>query len=829
MNSSRDAGAWQEIDQIFQAAISLNPAARPAFLSERCSDADVRQRVERLLLQVDTHVSFLRTGGGLELASEDTQADDVAPGKQIRGFRLIEVLGEGGMGEVWKAEQTEPVRRFVALKLIKPGMDSRHVVARFTSERQALALMSHQCIARVYDGGVSESGRPFFVMELVKGVPIVQYCDENRLATRKRLELFCRVCEGVQHAHHKGVIHRDIKPSNVLVTTEDGPAVPKIIDFGIARATDQRLTESTLHTKIGEIMGTPGYMSPEQFEFGALDVDTRTDVYSLGAVLYELLTSMRPFEWDRAMGGYEELRKLIREKDPTRPSTRIEKLKPGAEDIFRKHRCDRSALLSELRGDLDWITMKALEKDRTARYDSPHELAEDIRRYLESEPVIAGPRSRAYRFSKFAQRNRTAIAVASSAAFGLVAAGVTLTYSLFESQKHRETAEAALVSAEQSRAEAEAVTDFLSDMMVSATPKREGLDVTVREIVERGAATIDGRFADQPMAGARLRSTMGLVYNGLGLFDEARPLHERALELAETAAGGSSTEIGPYLTRLAGLYQSQGKHEKSRTLFYRALDIFEDAHGPDDPSVALVLVDLSSLLTTMGERHEAAELLQRSIRIYQTEYGDDSPHVAVLQNNVAVLLTEAGEFKEARKHCEQALAAFGNKFSPTHPWVLTIRGNIADLHMAEGEYQLPLPILEDVLALREEELGPNHLDLAHTLTSLGELRLHRAEHEAAMIATERSLAIRLQALGADHPHVAASLRVRGAIHEQLGDLALARQDLERALEIAENTTGVGERSVRENVERLVEVLRKIGDQGTADRLQSRYAEVLRPE
>ena len=330
--------------------------------------------------------------------------------EQIGPYRLLRQIGEGGMGEVYEAEQLEPIRRRVALKIVKRGMDTQEFVARFESERQALAMMDHPCIAKVFDAGASERGRPYFVMEYVEGIPITDYCDGRRLNLRQRLELLVQVCEGVQHAHQKAIIHRDIKPTNVLVTEVDGRPVPKIIDFGVAKAMDQSLTDQTAQTNLGQLIGTPAYMSPEQANLDGKGIDTRTDVYALGVLLYELLVSERPFSKQELENvGLQEVLRKIREDEPPRPSARVTIMATSLETAARDRGCEPSSLRKRLRGDLDWIAMKALEKDRTRRYDTTNGLALDIQRYLRDEPVLAGPPSTAYTVRKFVKRHRTGV------------------------------------------------------------------------------------------------------------------------------------------------------------------------------------------------------------------------------------------------------------------------------------------------------------------------------------------------------------------------------------------------------------------------------------
>jgi serine/threonine protein kinase/Flp pilus assembly protein TadD len=418
------AASVADIKSIFGKALELSSASeRAAYLEQVCrGDARLRGEVESLLQARQRAVGFL-AGPDADPATTLDERVLERPGTVIGPYRLMEQIGEGGMGLVFMAEQTEPVRRRVALKVLKPGMDTRQVVARFEAERQALALMDHLNIARVFDGGETASGRPYFVMELVRGIPITDFCDQSQLPVRERLELFLHVCQAVQHAHQKGVIHRDVKPSNVLVTMQDGTAVVKVIDFGVAKAIGQPLTDKTLFTGFAQMIGTPLYMSPEQAAISALDVDTRSDIYSLGVLLYELLTGTTPFDQERLhQAGYDEMRRIIREEEPPRPSTRISTLGQAATTISTQRKSDPKRLSQLFRGELDWIVMKCLEKDRNRRYESASALAADVQRYLADEPVLACPASAAYRFRKFARKNRKLLATAAAFAVLIVLA-----------------------------------------------------------------------------------------------------------------------------------------------------------------------------------------------------------------------------------------------------------------------------------------------------------------------------------------------------------------------------------------------------------------------
>ncbi len=737
---------------------------------------------------------------------------------QLDKYRILQRIGTGGMGDVFEAQQLEPVRRRVALKVIKRGMDTDAVVARFESERQALALMDHECIAKVFDGGATPDGRPYFAMEYVKGIPITEYCDKNRLGTKQRLELFLQVCEGVQHAHQKGIIHRDIKPSNVLVTVHEAKPVPKIIDFGLAKATAHALTERTLFTELGQLVGTPEYMSPEQAEMSGLDVDTRTDVYSLGVLLYELLVGTLPFDPKvlRA-GSFEDIRRKIRDEEPQKPSTRLVTVlaSVGGPTPAPRPRPEILALSKQLRGDLDWIVMTAMEKDRTRRYASASDLAADIVRHLRNEPVLAGAPSSTYRMKKFVLRHKVGVATAAAVMTAVVLGMIGTTVGLLRARAANRIALEEATTARQ-------ISDFMVGLFRVADPESTlGNTITAREILDQGASRIEHELHDQPLTQARLLDTMGNVFKSLGLYGQARPLLELSYHIRRGGAGSETLDLATTLSSLGDLARLQGNLAAAESLLVQALAAKEKLLGPGAPEVASTLTDLGVAYTALGKFSEAETVLRRSLAIRERVLGPEHADVAESLNYLGVVAWRQGRYAEALPLFERAIAVWEKTRGGNHPDVARGLNNLGLLYGSQGKYAAAVPVYERAVAIYERTLGPDHIRLAQGLSNLGLVLYQQGDYAAAAPLFERALRIMEKRLGPDHPSVATTLNNLANLKKAQKDDMGAEVFLRRALDIRERALGPDHPDVAWSVADLGVLYRDRGDYAAAEPLLRR--------
>jgi eukaryotic-like serine/threonine-protein kinase len=835
-----DATTWNRVKNIHADAMERDPSARAAFLDSACGDdVDLRRQVESLLtagaeagdfLIDPTHDDSSSAAGFSRYRPDDFNGLIEPPGTRMGRYTLQEPLGEGGFGTVYRAMQTEPVRRTVALKVIKPGMNSRHVVARFDAERQALAIMDHPHIARVFDAGATETGRPYFVMELVDGIPITRFCDENHLPLRDRLDLFIRVCRAVQHAHQKGIIHRDLKPSNVLVLSSNGRAVPKVIDFGVAKALHARLTDHTL-TEARQLLGTPAYMSPEQVE-NTLDVDTRADVYSLGVLLYELLTGAPAFDSKKLLSaGYTEMLHIICQVEPPKPSAR----RP------------------ELRGDLDWIVMKALEKDRDRRYASANALADDVQRHLRCEPVVAGPPTTRYRLGKFIRRHRALIGASGVSLVALVFGLGIAVMALLQTRTERDAAKQARIDADRSREQTATINQFLEDMLTSAdTAQTEGEELTVRQVLDEAALRLRTADGDHPEIESALQRTIGRTYSMIGEYDQATPHLQRALELHEQIDGVNSVEAIQARLHLADNLLLAGDRDRSEELVRESLDMLRAGEPLDQEllarhlhtlgrlskirndfaaaadhlreavelfrridvekgPLARALGDLGVVLMRTADYTEAEAVMREAIDMANALYGQRSARAVGIQAYLAILYRRTGRAAEAETMYGQVLDVQRTLHGPRHPLTVSTMVNLSAVLLDRRAYAEAETLLNEACDALPELHGADSFQYAIALAMRGRAQLQQDRLDAAAHSAQAALDVFVKALGPDHEYVATALLDLGAIEFRRKNTEAAETAFLRAQSIYERIHGKDSPLVGRTLEKLGDVAFSRGD------------------
>ena len=810
---------WQRLWSVFHGALE-RPAgtARAAFLDSACAgDAALRDEVESLIThhEESAEAALFRPGGGGEsLATHfHGSAAEPPPGTRIGPYRIERKLGEGGMGLVYEATQEEPVRRRVALKLIKAGLGSLEVARRFEVERQALARMEHGSIAKVFDAGTTPDGRPFFAMELVAGASIVDYCDRERLPVARRVELFVEACRAVNHAHQKGVIHRDLKPSNVLVATAEGRPVPKVIDFGVARAVEDRADSGggTLLTRLGQIVGTPETMSPEQASLDA-DIDTRTDVYSLGVLLYELVCGLPPFERrSGATGSLIELLRRIREDEPQAPSVRFARAGDAAHRIAAERATEPARLARELRGELDWIVARAMAKERERRYGSAADLADDLERHLAGRPVAAGPPSRLYRFRKLLARHRLEAAAVGALVLALVAFGTAMAVQARRLARSLEIQE-------KERATASRVADFLVELLEQPDPTvARGTEPTLRQVLDRGAEQVAAELGSEPEIQARLLETIGRVQLNLGLYDAAEPVFGRALELRRALGGPRSAEFAADLERLAEIDFERARYPESRARVGEALELRRALFGEEHPAVAESLHLVALLERQAGDLAAAERLHRQALAIQRATLGADDPAIGESFNYVGIVLRRRSDYAGAEAAYREAIAIWRRGLGDDHPKVAMAMNNLAlTMHVA-GDLSGARKIFEELLPLRLRVLGEAHPDYQITLFNYGKLLHDQGDLDAAARAYEQALALARRALGEEHPQVAAILAESGSVLAALGETDEALARAERSLAIRRKVFGAEHATIAASLGYLAEVHAARGENAEADR------------
>jgi eukaryotic-like serine/threonine-protein kinase len=795
--------------QVFTNALKLaTPAERAAYLDEACAgNPQLRADLEGLLQAQANDPDFLEQPvGPLGAATDERQAPGApldrraagfppaeGPGAVLAGrYKLLQEIGEGGMGTVFMAEQTQPVQRKVAVKVIKAGMDSRQVIARFEAERQALALMDHVNIARVLDAGTTEAGRPYFVMELVHGVPITRYCDDNRLTPRQRLELFVPVCRAIQHAHQKGIIHRDIKPSNVMITLYDGQPVPKVIDFGIAKATAQKLTERTLFTHYGTLVGTLEYMSPEQAEMSALGVDTRSDIYSLGVLLYELLTGSTPLERKRLKEvPLQEVLRLIQEEEPPTPSLRLSTTEE-APTIATARGLEPKKLSGLVRGELDWIVMKALEKDRNRRYETANTLAQDVQRYLADEPVLACPPSAGYRFGKFARRNKGLLMATGLILLTLVTGIIGTTWALIEARIQRGQALQGEAQARQSEADAKAVLEFFEKRVLSAArPKGRGLgpEATIRDAVDMAEPGIAGAFQGKPLVEASIRRALGLTYWYAGAYPPAIEQHEKALALRKAHLPLDHPDTLNSMTNLAQAYQSAGRLTDALQLLQDTLKLRKARLGANDPETLWTMNRLGETLQALGRPAEALPLYEEELRIATKVLGPDHEDTLIYMDKLAGIYQNLGRLAEAVALYEKTLQLEKTKLAPDHPDLLATKSNLAWVYSEVGRWAEAETLGRETLEIKKTVFGPDHPETLISMHNLGTAYRDDGRPSEALPLLEEAVRLHKAKMGADHYITLIFMSNLAAVYRNLGRLAEALALFDETLSLQKAKVG----------------------------------------
>jgi serine/threonine protein kinase/tetratricopeptide (TPR) repeat protein len=786
---------------IFVNALAIsNAEERNAFLNEACSEPGQKEQLLALLKAEANLGTFLESP-----ARPAPGRVDEGPGTIIGQYKLLEQIGEGGMGVVFMAEQTRTVRRRVAIKVIRPGMDTRQVIARFEAERQALALMEHPNIARVLDGGTTDSGRPYFVMELVRGVPITEFCDKNRLDAEARLRLFVTVCQAIQHAHQKGIIHRDIKPTNVMVTLSDGQSVAKVIDFGIAKATEQKLTEGTFFTAFGEMIGTPAYMSPEQAEMTSVDVDTRSDIYSLGVLLYELMTGTTPIDDARLRTvGFSEIQRLIREVTPPRPSARLSTLGESATVLAGNRGTDPKRLAKLLAGDLDWIMMKALEKERDRRYATSGEFAADIERFLRHEAVVARPPSTAYRLASFVRRNRGPVVATMIVMVTLLAGTAISTWQAVVANQAKRAAESAAAAERASKVialakegESRAVLDFVQNrVFAAARPLGQasglGKDITLISTLVAALPYVEKSFAQRPLVEARLRQTLGnsflllgdaptaveqferahaiqarllgpsaaatlqsandlaVSYRALGQLDRALAMAEETLEKRRALFGPDGLPTFESMSTVATIYEDKGRHPEALDLRKKVLAGQEAKLGRQHLDTIKSMANLANSYVALGRSSEALQLDEEVLAISKSALGADHPETLSARNNLALDYADGRRYEEALKLHREALGISKEKLGADHPLTLVSMLNVAKALGDLERHEEALALFEEVLAHQKTKPGPEHPHTVHTMYMIGNTLGHVGRYVEALKWHQDALTLRKAKLGPNH-------------------------------------------------------------------------------
>lgn len=699
------------------------------------------------------------------------------PGSRLGCYKLGPILGEGGMGIVYLAEQKQPIKRQVALKVIKPGMDSKRIIARFEAERQVLALLDHPNIAHVHDAGTTESGRPYFVMEYVKGLPVTEHCDQHKLTITERLNLFLQVCHAVHHAHQKGIIHRDIKPSNILVSTEDDQAVPKIIDFGVAKATAKTLEQETLFTEQGQLFGTPEYMSPEQAQMTSEDIDIRSDIYSLGVLLYVLLTGAHPFDTHTLReGGIEHIRQVVRETDPKTPSARLSGLGGQAQEIAESRGIEVATLAKRLHNELEWIPLKAMRKERTERYRSASELADDVENYLKGAPLLAGPPGTLYRLGKFMRRNRALVSGIAAVLVVLTAGVVGITIFAVKAERHR--------------AETQRVFNSLVDTVRnSLDPYNTGEKATVRSVLDTLWRDLEKKFKGLPLAEAKFRQALSIAYWSHGWYEQAEQHIKRAIEINWIHRGPEDPTTLHCINNLAWVYFFDSRYADAEPLFLEVLEGFQRVLGETDGSTLHAMNSLGAVYFVQGRFPEAERLTVRAFTLMQAKEDPSMVNLVDITWGLGHARRLQGRYDEAESLMQKALETSRDWKGEKHTGTLHLRHALGELYRDLGRYDEAEQYLGEALAGRREVWDKHHPNTLLTMGALGWLRYGQGRYEQAEKTFAEALEAARGVVGNVHTVTTQAIHGLGTLYVSQDRYDEAEPLLKEALETTNDLLG----------------------------------------
>jgi eukaryotic-like serine/threonine-protein kinase len=819
---------WQQVKDLLHQAMQLAPERRARFLDEACSEDALRAEVESLLLAGQGAGSgFLQSPALDGSVNGPDRAGEVWPGEHVlrtgqifsERFQLVRKLGEGGMGQVWLAEQTSPVRRQVALKLIKAGMYDESVVRRFQSERQSLALMDHPAIAKVFDAGATPQGQPYFVMEYVPGLPITEYCDRKKLKIGDRLELFIQACEGVQHAHQKAIVHRDLKPANILVVEVDGRPMPRIIDFGLAKVATAQVGAS-LFTQQGHFVGTPGFMSPEQADPSSKDIDTRSDVYSLGVVLYVMLAGSLPFDTKPGKKqSLDELLRKLREEEPPRPSTKVGAHRDTLAETAAARSTEPHQLLRLLRGDLDWIAMKALEKDRARRYGAPSELAADIRRYLNHETVTARPASSGYRLRKYARRHRVAVTVAAGLVLLLAAFSILQAIALRRITSERDRAN-------RERDRATRITEFITGLFKMSDPSEaRGNSVTAREILDKASKEMGSGLGKDPEVQSQLMDVIARTYGNLGLYSRAHKLAKAVLDARTSRFGWNDPKTLESMTLMGWILDKEGRGADAEKMERQALAGERRILGPEDPLTLQTEDDLALILLHAGHYAEEEKLEREAIGIETRVLGQENAQTLQSMNHLGVSLLLQTRFAEAEQEYRRLLDVERRTLGPDHPETLKALANLSTALQQQNRSAEAEPLYREALATQQRVLGPEHQNTLRAMFNLAGLLASEGRLADSEDLLRKTLTIQSRTLGPEFPDTLGSQANLADLLLREGHVHDAEKLQRETLDARRRVLGPGNPLTLRTQSFLAEILIREGQYAEAEKLARQAFEV----